>query len=47
MQEETIKHRLGIAAEELYNDYLNDSELIVFSNLDQDDFYEAKIKYDL
>jgi hypothetical protein len=30
------------AAEELYDDYVNDSELTAFSTLDADDFYEAR-----
>jgi len=32
------KHQLRIAAERLYNDYLNDSELTAFSILDGEDF---------
>jgi hypothetical protein len=34
--------RLTIAAEKLYDDYLNDPELTVFTILDNEDFYEAK-----
>ncbi len=30
------------AAEQLYEDYVNDSELTAFSALDTDDFYEAR-----
>lgn len=32
------KERLSIAAEKLYNNYLNDPELTAFSVLDQEDF---------
>jgi hypothetical protein len=30
------------AAEELYNDYLKDKELTIFTNLDFENFYEAR-----
>jgi len=42
IREEEKKHRLGIAAEKLFDDYINDPELTAFSILDQEDFYEAK-----
>lgn len=36
------KHRMAIAAEVLYEDYCSDEELTVFSDLDMEDFYEAR-----
>ena len=42
IREEERKQRLSIAAEKLHDDYVNDPELIAFSNLDFEDFYEAK-----
>lgn len=42
IREEEKKNRLSIAAEKLYSDYINDPELIVFTNLDHESFYEAK-----
>lgn len=33
---------ISTASEELFTDYLNDKELTSFSNLDFEDFYEAK-----
>jgi len=37
-KEEERKKRLSIAAELLYNDYINDPELTAFTTLDQEDF---------
>ena len=34
--------QLEIAAENLYEDYKNDSELTAFTNLDMEDFYETR-----
>jgi len=42
IREEEKKDHLKFAAEKLYSDYINDPELTIFSNLDQEDFYEAK-----
>ena len=42
IREEEKKERMSAAADELYDDYLNDPELTVFSSLDIEDFYEAK-----
>jgi len=39
-QRET-KSQMEIAAEKLYEDYLNDKELTVFTNLDFENFYET------
>ena len=36
------KYQLGKAAEVLLSDYVSDSELSVFSNLDYEEFYETK-----
>lgn len=33
---------ISTASEELFTDYLNDKDLTSFSNLDFEDFYEAK-----
>ncbi len=35
------KTEMEIAAEKLYMDYLNDSELTIFTNLDFENFYET------
>jgi len=48
--EETLKaikkyenqRQLALAADELYQDYMNDQELISFTTLDLEDFYETK-----
>ena len=40
--DEDVKLRMKLAADELYNDYKNDKELTVFTQLDLEDFYEAK-----
>jgi hypothetical protein len=42
IREEEKKDQLSFAAEKLYNDYSSDPELTAFSNLDFEDFYEAK-----
>jgi hypothetical protein len=39
-QKET-KNQMEIAADKLYNDYLTDKELTVFTNLDFERFYET------
>ena len=36
------KYQLEKAADTLLSDYVSDSELTVFSNLDYEDFYETK-----
>jgi hypothetical protein len=48
--EETLKsikkdemgHQMEFAAQELYRDYVNDQELTAFTDLDFENFYEAK-----
>ncbi|HEY4327914.1 MAG TPA: hypothetical protein VGN20_28280 [Mucilaginibacter sp.] len=42
IREEEKKDQLSVAAEMLFNDYSNDPELTAFTNLDHEDFYEAK-----
>lgn len=42
IREEEKKERLSMAAERLYDDYLNDPEFTIFSSLDYEDFYETK-----
>jgi hypothetical protein len=50
MVEETIKSikkeemqlQMELAANELYEDYVNDKELTAFTSLDFDNFYETK-----
>ena len=44
LPEEKKKKRLSMAAEKLYNDYLNDPELTVFSILDGEDFISSITK---
>jgi len=41
-QRET-KSQMEIASEKLYKEYLNDSELTIFTNLDFEHFYETSI----
>ena len=38
IKDEEKKERLRIATENLYDDYLNDPELTIFTILDQEDF---------
>jgi len=42
IREEEKKQRLSMAAESMYEYYVNDPELNVFSSLDHEDFYEAR-----
>jgi len=42
IRQEEKKNQLSIAAERLYDDYMNDPELTAFTNIDHDEFYEAK-----
>ena len=39
--EEEKRQRLKIAAEKLYDDYLNDPELTAFTSLDGEDFFTS------
>jgi hypothetical protein len=38
LTEKEKREQLRIAADELYDDYLNDPELTIFATLDQEDF---------
>lgn len=42
INKDEAKHSLEDAAEELYEDYLADKELTVFTSLDFQQFYETK-----
>ena len=37
-----VSYQIRKAADSLYSDYVGDKELVIFSNLDFEDFYEAK-----
>jgi hypothetical protein len=41
-RKEDTKSQLKAAASKLYNDYKNDKELTVFTQLDGQDFYETR-----
>ncbi|MBK8390586.1 MAG: hypothetical protein IPL23_15440 [Saprospiraceae bacterium] len=42
IQKEEAGHQMELAANVLYNDYVNDIELPVFTLLDLEEFYETK-----
>jgi hypothetical protein len=42
IKQEEISHHMALAANELYTDYAQDSELTAFTSLDLDNFYETK-----
>ena len=42
IKKEEITHQMELAANELYNDYVNDKDLTAFTSLDFDNFYETK-----
>lgn len=42
IKKEETQRQLALAAEELYQDYMNDQELTAFTTLDLEEFYEAK-----
>lgn len=42
IKKEEMKHQMKLAAEELYDDYVNDKELTAFTTLDFENFYETK-----
>lgn len=42
IKKEEANHQLELAANELYDDYKNDSKLTVFTSLDFENFYETK-----
>ena len=41
IRQREAKTQMEIAADKLYNDYKNDNELTVFTNLDFEHFYET------
>jgi hypothetical protein len=45
IKKEEMQHQMELAANELYNDYVNDKELTIFTSLDFDNFYETKLKF--
>ena len=42
IKKEEMSHQMEWAANELYNDYVNDKELTAFTTLDFENFYETK-----
>ncbi|MDD3044723.1 MAG: hypothetical protein PHF33_04585 [Candidatus Delongbacteria bacterium] len=42
MLDDNSKNKIMMAAEALYEDYCSDEELTVFTDLDQENFYEAR-----
>jgi hypothetical protein len=42
IKKEEMKHQMALAAEALYDDYLNNNELTAFTSLDFETFYETK-----
>jgi hypothetical protein len=42
IKNEEMRHQMELAANELYNDYVNDNELTAFTSLDFENFYETK-----
>ena len=42
IKKEEMGNQMEFAANELYNDYLNDRELTAFTSLDLENFYETK-----
>ena len=42
IKKEEMQHLMEFAANELYEDYVNDKELTVFTSIDFDKFYETR-----
>ena len=42
IKKEKLEQQMELAANELYDDYVNDKELTAFTSLDICDFYETK-----
>ncbi len=40
--DEDVSQQMKLAAIELYDEYMNDKELTIFTQLDFEDFYEAR-----
>jgi hypothetical protein len=43
IKKEEMQNHMELAANELYEDYVNDEELIAFTSLDFEKFYETKL----
>ena len=46
IKKEEMGHQMELAANELYDDYVNNKELTAFTSLDFEDFYETKWNLD-
>ncbi|MEA5138234.1 hypothetical protein [Arcicella rigui] len=42
IKKEEMQQQMELAANELYDDYVNDKELTVFTSLDFENFYETR-----
>jgi hypothetical protein len=42
IKNEEISHQMELAANDLYEDYVNDKDLTAFTSLDFDNFYETR-----
>jgi hypothetical protein len=42
IKKEELQHQMGLAANELYEDYATDKELTAFTAIDFENFYETK-----
>jgi hypothetical protein len=42
IKKQEMQHQMELAANELYEDYLNDKELKAFTSIDFENFYETK-----
>jgi hypothetical protein len=42
IKKEELQYQMELAADELYEDYLNDKELTPFTSLDFENFYETR-----
>ena len=43
IKKEEMGNQMEFAANELYNDYVNDKDLTAFTSLDLENFYETKL----
>ena len=42
IKKEEVNYQMKLAADELYDDYINNKELTAFTSLDFENFYETK-----
>lgn len=42
IKRDELRNEMELAANELYNDYINDKDLTAFTSIDLDNFYETK-----